>query len=244
MVSYYPRSGVAQQSSAGGFLKRPVHLAPVLLETNSCGIVFEPFRVALELSVSRGAAMLMRFGLIAALLALILSAQGVVLSQGRGGSAAPAGRLVDNGDETVTDTQTGLMWEKKTTTFGSGTSEMDIRDVDNRYTWEYVMHDWIDRLNGRLIAFANDAAFGRHSDWRIPTMQELNTILEPQASGRIDAVFGPNAPASYWTSSRRLLTASTGSASVPWYINFGVAEIPVYLGQAFTFHVRAVRNAR
>jgi hypothetical protein len=188
--------------------------------------------------------MLMRFGLITAVLALALSTESVVLSQGRGGSAAQAGRFVDNGDETLIDTQTGLMWEKKTTTFGSGASESDIRDVDNRYTWEYATRDWLDRLNGRLIAFANDGAFARHSDWRIPTMQELNTIVDAQAPGRINAAFGANAPSSYWTSSRRLLNALTGSASVPWYINFGVTEIPVYVGQPFTFHVRAVRNVK
>jgi hypothetical protein len=187
--------------------------------------------------------MLMRFGLIAPLLALVLSTNAVLLSQGRSGSET-AGRFVDNGDETLTDTQTGLMWEKKTTTFGSGASEKDIRDVDNRYTWEYATHDWIDRLNGRLIAFANDGAFARHSDWRIPTMQELNTVVDAQAAGRINAAFGANAPASYWTSSRRLLNALTGAASVPWYINFGVDEIPVYVGQPFTFHVRAVRDAK
>jgi uncharacterized protein DUF1566 len=186
----------------------------------------------------------MRFVVVCPLVALVLSTHGVVLSQGRGGSPATAGRFADNGDDTVTDTQTGLMWEKKTTTFGSGTSDMDIRDVDNRYTWEYAMHDWIDRLNGRLIAFANDGAFAGHSDWRIPTMQELNTILDPQAPGRINAAFGANAPATYWTSSRRLLNASMGSGSVPWYITFGVGDIPVYVGQSFTFHVRAVRNPK
>ncbi len=188
--------------------------------------------------------MLMRFAVIAALLALVLSTQAVVLSQGRSGGEALTGRFIDNGDETLTDTQTGLMWEKKTTTLGSGTSDSDIRDVDNRYTWEYATGDWLDRLNGRLIAFANDGAFARHSDWRIPTMPELNTIQDPQAPGRINAAFGANAPASYWTSSRRLLNALTGSASVPWYINFGVTEIPVYVGKPFTFHVRAVRNAK
>ena len=192
--------------------------------------------------------MVIRSGLVGgALVALVLATtQGVALSQGRGGGAAPssAGRFVDNGDETITDTQTGLMWEKKTTAVGSGASENDIRDVDNRYTWEYAMNDWLDRLKGRLIAFANDGAFARHSDWRIPTMEELNTILDPQAPGRINGAFGANVPGTYWTSSRRLLNATLGSTPVPWYVTFRVGDIPVYVGQPFTFHVRAVRNAR
>ena len=175
-------------------------------------------------------------------LAVVLTiTPGIAQSQGRGGAPAPsaAGRFVDNGDETITDTMTGLMWEKKTTAVGSGPSTMDVRDVDNRFTWEYAMNEYVDRLNGRLIAFATDGAFARHTDWRIPTMQELQTIVEPSAPGRINAVFGPNAPASYWTSSKRLL----GPTAVPWYLGFG-ADIPVYVGQPFSFHVRAVRDAR
>ena len=121
--------------------------------------------------------MLIRSGLVGmAVLGMVLAmTPGVVQSQGRAGGPAPspAGRFVDNGDETITDTQLGLMWEKKTSAVGSGTSSTDIRDVDNTYTWEYAMNEWIDRLNGRLIAFANDGAFARHSDWRLPTMQEL-----------------------------------------------------------------------
>ena len=177
-------------------------------------------------------------GVLAVVLAMT---PGIAQSQGRGGGPAPspAGRFVDNGDETITDTMTGLMWEKKTTAVGSGPSTMDVRDVDNRFTWEYAMNEYVDRLNGRLIAFATDGAFARHTDWRIPTMQELQTIVEPAAPGRINAAFGPNAPASYWTSSKRLL----GPTAVPWYVGFG-ADIPVYVGQPFSFHVRAVRNAR
>ena len=173
--------------------------------------------------------------IVIAIVPVIVQAQG----RGAGPGPAPAGRFVDNGDETITDTMSGLMWEKKTSIVGSGASSMDVRDVDNKFTWEYAMHDYVDRLNGRLIAFATDVAFARHSDWRIPTMQELQTIVEPSSPGRINAVFGPNAPASYWTSSRRLL----GPTAVPWYVGFG-ADIPVYVGQPFNFHVRAVRDAR
>lgn len=176
------------------------------------------------------------------LIALVMAIVPVVVeTQGRGEGPAPSapGRFVDNGDETITDTMTGLMWEKKTSAVGSGPSTTDVRDVDNRVTWEYAMHDYVDRLNGRLISFANDGAFARHSDWRIPTMQELQSIVEPAAPGRINAMFGANAPGTYWTSSRRML----GPAAVPWYVSFG-GEIPVYVGQPFSFYVRAVRTAR
>ena len=87
-------------------------------------------------------------GVVLALVVAVTAAIGQ--AQGRGGAPAPSapGRFVDNGDETITDTMTGLMWEKKTTTVGSGTSVLDARDVDNRYTWEQAMTDYVDRLNG------------------------------------------------------------------------------------------------
>jgi hypothetical protein len=43
-------------------------------------------------------------------------------------------RFVDNGDGTVTDLQTGLQWEQKTTAVGSGVNLADPHDVDNTYS--------------------------------------------------------------------------------------------------------------
>jgi hypothetical protein len=143
---------------------------------------------------------------------------------------------VDNGNDTVTDTQTGLMWEKKTTAVGSGPTVADVRDVDNTYTWEYALGDWIDRLNGRLIANATDAGFAGYSDWRVPTLAELNTLVDTSSPSRIQPVFGPTSPGAYWSASRRAL-----GPSMPWYVLFGTG-IPVNVGQPFNFYVRAVRG--
>jgi hypothetical protein len=165
----------------------------------------------------------------------------VAQAQGRGGGPAPATsgtRFVDNGDGTISDAQTGLMWEKKTSDLGSGQNLSDPRDVDNKYTWEVAMGEWLDRLNGRLIAKATDGAFAGHSDWRVPTLQELTTLVDTSVPGRINPIFGPNGLV-YWSSSRRLL----GPAAVPWYTLFGT-EMPIYVGQPFSFHVRAVRGGR
>ena len=151
--------------------------------------------------------------------------------------AAPK-QLADNGNDTITDAQTGLMWEKKTTAVGSGANLRDLRDVDNTYTWEYAMGDWIDQMNGRLITNVGDGGFAGYSDWRVPTLAELNTIFEPMAPGRINAMFGANVPAPYWSASRRAL-----GPSIPWYILFG-NDIPLTVGKPFLFHVRAVRGGK
>ena len=55
--------------------------------------------------------------------------------------AAQAQQFIDNGDGTISDTTTRLMWEKKTT-------DGSVHDVNNTYTWSIV----IDHLViGRLI---------------------------------------------------------------------------------------------
>ena len=62
--------------------------------------------------------------------------------------------LIDNKNETVTDRATGLMWQK------SGSSKALIK----RNTKAYVK-----RLNKER--------FAGHSDWRIPTIEELASLL-------------------------------------------------------------------
>ncbi len=63
---------------------------------------------------------------------------------------------VDNGDGTVTDMDTGLMWER------SGSERMIYSDAQK----------YIDELNRRR--------FAGHSDWRLPTVDEFLSLLEAE----------------------------------------------------------------
>jgi hypothetical protein len=62
--------------------------------------------------------------------------------------------LVDNGDETVTDTETGLMWQKAT--------------APGIYTWQ------------QALAYAEglELPSGGYSDWRLPNRNELQTLVD------------------------------------------------------------------
>jgi hypothetical protein len=77
--------------------------------------------------------------------------------------------FVDNGDGTVTDLATGLMWEKQ------GTSSIMYWHQAQRY---------VSKLNKRR--------FVGHSDWRIPTTEELVSLLECNRNNKglhIDSLF-------------------------------------------------------
>lgn len=69
----------------------------------------------------------------------------------------------DNGDGTITDNATGLMWEKLT---DDGT----IHDKDNSYTWANAF--------AVKIAALNTANFAEHNDWRLPNVNELQTLAD------------------------------------------------------------------
>lgn len=108
----------------------------------------------------------------------------------------PAAMLIDNGDGTVTDNQTGLQWEKKDNVCPG------IHCVDDTYTWSSVPSAAGTADTVFLPALNAGGGFAGHIDWRLPTAAELQTILlAPCPCGMspcIDPVFGPTAASVYW----------------------------------------------
>jgi hypothetical protein len=104
-------------------------------------------------------------------------------------------RYADQGDGTVRDLNTGLLWEKKVE--GSGCLHCVH---DEAYRWSVSSEDgsqdniwdWLDALNA--------SNFAGHNDWRIPNVRELHSIVHyGVARPALDPVFGPSAVA-YWSS--------------------------------------------
>src|SRR4029077_1950387 len=93
-------------------------------------------------------------------------------------SAIPC-RYRDNGDNTVTDFDTGLMWAKQDALDGF-TNLFDVLDADNTFTL-----DGAAAAGAALHRTSNNGATlppvpggGAHTDWRSPTIIELLTIVD------------------------------------------------------------------
>ncbi|WP_207678748.1 Lcl domain-containing protein [Desulfonema magnum] len=72
--------------------------------------------------------------------------------------------FTDNGDGTVTDNNTGLMWQKSADTDGDG----DI-DAADKLTWTEIQ---------AYPVTLNVQNFGGYSDWRVPSIKELYSLTE------------------------------------------------------------------
>jgi len=150
----------------------------------------------------------------------------------------------------VRDNVTGLIWEVKQ-------NKDDVKnyanphDADNEYTW----YDSNPETNGGdagtpgdgtdtedFIAALNTANFGGHSDWRLPTRQELRSIVNySRVDPSIDTALFPNVVSSYyWSSTTYTYAAGTGNA---WgmYFNSGYDD---YGAKSNSYCVRAVRGGQ
>ena len=138
------------------------------------------------------------------------------------------------------------MWEKKTGTLsgvnvcpGAATCS-DPHDVNNVYAWSTgapwnpdgsAFFSFLGALNGL-------GSFAGHSDWRLPTADELYSIVDGmRLNPAIDPVVGPTKPSVYWSSST--YQDDPGRAWSAFFA-FGATTTS---SKAFSSYVRAVRSA-
>jgi hypothetical protein len=182
---------------------------------------------------------------------------------------APPERLVDNGDGTITDNETGLMWEKKLAADGSEGGNCDDLDqanwnvncVNNIYTWTdpadgdatnpdgTAFTDFLSTLNQEYTEDFNSTCFANHCDWRLPRLVELRSIRQESCSNSdcIDPIFGSTGhniglfpSAPYWSSTSEALFPSFALAVI-----FHSASTPGGVATKETqYLVRAVRGGR
>lgn len=157
-----------------------------------------------------------------------------------------AGKYTDNGDGTVTDSSTGLMWKQCSEgQSGSQCSQSEVK----RYTWRQAMN-----LKG--------SRFAGYSDWRLPTLEELRSLVycsngipaseawDNFCSGKNDRSgeyvrptirrdFFPNTEDSYYWSS----SPYTNDRPNAWLVNFDHGYVFAnYKG--YDLYVRLVRGGQ
>jgi hypothetical protein len=124
--------------------------------------------------------------------------------------------LVDNGNGTVTDEATGLMWQKGEAAAGA-------------MTWN------------ESLAYCEDLSLAGHDDWRLPNINELQSIVDYNAfEPSIDTTFFPEAVAEiYWSS-----TTFVEVVSEAWNISFLNGDVYAWpFNKDEKAYVRAVRSA-
>lgn len=168
--------------------------------------------------------------------AAALQATGQTISYASGDDGAiragAALNYTDNGDGTLTDTSTGLTWEKKTDA-----------NVNTNYTWQGAL-DYVAELN----AMNGGAGFAGHNDWRLPNIRELlSTVDYSRSNPPIDPAFGPTRGISnfavYWSSTS---WAGYQPENNAWAVEFADSyanPIGVLMfGKSSALHARAVRG--
>jgi len=138
-------------------------------------------------------------------------------------------KYIDHGDGTVTDTETGLMWQQDTV-LGS--------------TWQAA------------LSYCENLWLAGYGDWRLPNRNELQSLVDySREYPSINTAYFPyvsyviwKTSDNFWSSTTYDLSAYPSSpiASGAWYVSFSYGNVATYDKSFFlpTFHVRAVRGGQ
>jgi len=135
--------------------------------------------------------------------------------------------LVDDINGVVTDNVTGLMWARCTQGLTAPACAPG----------SVTTADWLGAFNA--VKAANIAVLHGHSDWRLPNVKELASIVDKECSPTINAtVFPATAGIAYWTSS----PAKQMNDSA-FMVNFSSGAVEADVKASNTHAVRLVRTA-
>ena len=136
----------------------------------------------------------------------------------RGGREENTDRYIIPRDGTVTDVNTGLMWQQDTSVEVGGLSGNDNLDWEDALAYAEGM---------------NRIQFSGHSNWRLPTRNELQTLMDYSLTyPSLNTDIFPITTYFYWSS-----TTEHGVAEKAWMMDF-------YIGNALNWEKTAEYNVR
>jgi len=120
----------------------------------------------------------------------------------------------DNGDGTVTDTSTGLVWQQAGST--------------NEMIWE------------QALAYCARLNLGGYTDWRLPTIKELRSLVDYNCyKPAINTTYFPGTVSSFYWSS----TTYAGNTLFAWGVKFHYGD-GFCIQKGYHKYVRAVRGGQ
>ena len=131
--------------------------------------------------------------------------------------------VVDSANGTVTDTRTGLMWDR----CARGLSGVGCATgTASTFTWQAA-----------LDAAATIGTYKGYNDWRLPNLKELRSLVEEcRVNPSINEFTCPNTPASFFWSG----SPYPGGATYAWSVVFSSGH--AYIGyRSGAYQVRLVR---
>ena len=101
-------------------------------------------------------------------------------------------QIIDNNDGTVTDARTGLLWTQ--CSLGQTWTESGCEGAAADLTWKEALQ--------ASQQFNDNGGVAGHTDWRLPNIKELDSIVEHQCdSPAINLTFFPDTPSTTYLSS-------------------------------------------
>lgn len=128
-------------------------------------------------------------------------------------TSAWSAAMQDNGDSTVTDLATGLVWQQKDAN----------ADNDDK--------SWAD-----ATSYCSNLVLGNKSNWRLPNIKELLSIIDYRVNNpAIDDAMFPSTLAEYYWSATSIASRNTDA----WIIGFSNGDI-VGSVKTISYYVRCV----
>jgi hypothetical protein len=131
-----------------------------------------------------------------------------------GGQGESLDHFIDNGDGTVSDMETGLMWQKGTVC---------------------CLNPW-----QQALAYCENLVLAGHDDWRLPNINELQSIVDyAQYEPSINTAYFPDTYGFYWSS-----TTNPNLQNRAFSIYFDNGQMGSGYKHYFEWNVRAVRGGQ